>query len=63
MCYRDPLKLLELLTQEPLPKNRLGHTALDDFEHFCAYSGLSEELAGREGFAWTKAAYVSAWRP
>jgi len=36
-CYGDPDKLLQLVIgKRALPKNDLGHTPLDDFEHFCA---------------------------
>jgi hypothetical protein len=44
-----------------LPRNENGHTPLDAFEHFCAFSGLSEPQAGRVAFAWAKVSYVQAW--
>jgi hypothetical protein len=62
MCYGNPVELLEkLLEANPLVPNHLGHTAQDDFEHFCAYSGLSEQTAGPGGFAWAKYAYFTNW--
>jgi hypothetical protein len=37
MCYGEPDRLLKLVIgKRALPKNDLGHTPLDDFEHFCA---------------------------
>jgi hypothetical protein len=43
MCYGEPDRLLDLVIgKRELPKNELGHTPLDDFAHFCAYSGCSE---------------------
>ena len=37
MCYGNPDELLQLVIgRHALPKNDLGHTPLDDFEHFCA---------------------------
>lgn len=64
MCYKNPRELLrQFIEANPLVENHLGHTALDDFEHFCAYTGLSEESAGSEGFDWAKLAYVSVWTP
>ncbi|TCK39622.1 hypothetical protein B0G84_4962 [Paraburkholderia sp. BL8N3] len=61
MCYGNPEQLLATILPDPLPRNRHGHTPLDDFEHFRAYSGLSEPQAGRVAFAWAKVAYVQAW--
>jgi hypothetical protein len=63
MCAGDPEALLKSLLSEPLPRNARGHTALDDFEHFCSYSGLDEQRAGKDAFAWAKYSYLSAWRP
>lgn len=62
MCYKNPVELLQTIQSEPLLRNEIGHTPLDDFDHFCAFSGLSEELVGREAFAWAKVAFVSAWQ-
>jgi hypothetical protein len=64
MCYGDPDKLLALfLEAQPLTPNSRGHTPLDDFEHFCAYTGCTVETAGKEGFAWVKLAYITAKTP
>ncbi|MFM0125991.1 MULTISPECIES: hypothetical protein [Paraburkholderia] len=61
MCYGKPDKLLELLIgKRALPKNDLGHTPLDDFEHFCAYTGCSERELGPQAFAFVRLAYVTA---
>ena len=61
MCYQKPVELLEsLLEAVPLKPNDHGHTAEDDFDHFCAYSGCSEELIGAQAFAWVKLAYIDA---
>lgn len=58
MCYGKPdetlAKILE--AQPPLP-NELGHTPLDDFEHFCAYTGCIEDEVGKDAFARAKLAY------
>jgi hypothetical protein len=61
MCYQNPDELLANIMRAPMPRNEIGHTALDDFDHFCAFSGLSEAQAGHDAFAWAKAAFVSAW--
>ncbi|MDH6146295.1 MULTISPECIES: hypothetical protein [Paraburkholderia] len=61
MCYQKPVQLLEnLLEAVPLEPHERGHTAMDDFEHFCAYTGCSEELIGPQAFAWVKLAYIDA---
>lgn len=64
-CYvlRRPSRTAGSLGPRAAAEKLARHTALDDFEHFCAYSGLTEQLAGKDGFAWAKAAYLSAWRP
>jgi hypothetical protein len=61
MCYGDPVVLLATILPDPLPRNEHGHTPLEDFDHFCAFSGLSAQQAGQAAFDWAKAAYVSAW--
>jgi hypothetical protein len=61
MCYQSPVDLLATILPDPLPVNEYGHTVLDDFDHFCAFSGLSAEHAGQIAFDWTKVGYVSAW--
>lgn len=64
MCYGNPDEILRnLLEARPLQADSRGHTALDDFEHFCAYSGCSVERIGQEAFAWARLAYVSARLP
>ena len=64
MCYGNPQKLLrQWLLARGLVRNALGHTCLDDFDHFCAVNGLSEAGVGADAFAWAKLAYVTAWRP
>ncbi|SDR62982.1 hypothetical protein [Paraburkholderia tuberum] len=61
MCYGDPDRLLELVIgKRALPKNDLGHTPLDDFEHFCAYTGCREQDLGPRAFAFVRLAYVTA---
>ncbi|EIM99278.1 hypothetical protein WQE_19809 [Paraburkholderia hospita] len=55
MCYKDPEKgiavVLEVIGGL---KSAHGHTPLEDFDHFCTYSGLSENEVGRLPFLWTK---------
>lgn len=64
MCYGKPDELLaKMAVAGPPLRNSRGHTAQDDFDHFCAYSGLNLETATPREFAWAKAAYFSAWRP
>ncbi|WP_246530147.1 hypothetical protein [Paraburkholderia podalyriae] len=59
MCYQKPVQLLEnLLEAVPLEPNERGHTAMDDFEHFCAYAGCTEVLIGPQAFACVKLAYI-----
>ncbi|MEZ2310781.1 hypothetical protein AB6809_29475 [Paraburkholderia sp. RCC_158] len=61
MCYQEPVEILEkMLEVTPLTPNSRGYTPLDDFEHFCAYSGCSEELLGAKNFAWVKLAFITA---
>ncbi|MGF6507798.1 hypothetical protein [Paraburkholderia sp. 32] len=61
MCYGEPDELLELVIgKRDLPKNDLGHTPLDDFEHFCAYTGCTEQQLGPRAFAFARLAYVTA---
>ncbi|MEM5461381.1 hypothetical protein VSR69_42420 [Paraburkholderia phytofirmans] len=61
MCYGEPDRLLELVIgKRALPKNDLGHTPFDDFEHFCAYAGCSEQDLGPRAFAFVRLAYVTA---
>jgi len=61
MCYGDPDKLLQLVIgKRALPKNDLGHTPLDDFEHFCATTGCNEAELGSRAFAFVRLAYVTA---
>jgi hypothetical protein len=49
-----------VLDGRALEPNENGHTVLDLFEHFCAYSGCDEKTIGKEAFAWAKLAYISA---
>lgn len=64
MCYGNPEELLaKLLRARPPVTNDLGHTAQDDFDHLCAYSGLSVETAGPVAFAWARYVHYSLWRP
>ncbi|SAL25434.1 hypothetical protein [Caballeronia telluris] len=60
MCYGNPEELLVTILPDPLPRNKYGHTVLEDFDHFCAFSGLSVQHAGQIAFDWAKAAFVSA---
>lgn len=64
MCYGNPQQMLAaILSARQLEPDRYGHTALDNFEHFCAYSGCDARTIGDEAFAWAKLAYVSAQLP
>ncbi|MFM0022216.1 hypothetical protein [Paraburkholderia azotifigens] len=58
--YGNPDAILGDMLKHPLEPNDLGHTVLDDFQHFCAYTGCSVERIGPEAFAWAKLAFVSA---
>ncbi|MBP0589264.1 hypothetical protein J8I87_05940 [Paraburkholderia sp. LEh10] len=60
MSFGDPDEILAGILSRPLKPNELGHTALEDFEHFCAYTGCSLERIGPEAFAWAKLAFLSA---
>ncbi|MGF6915988.1 hypothetical protein [Paraburkholderia sp. 40] len=61
MCYGKPDELLQLVIgKRDLPTNDLGHTPLDDFEHFCAYTGCAEQELGPRAFAFVRLAYVTA---
>ncbi|MFM0572043.1 hypothetical protein PQQ88_27390 [Paraburkholderia caledonica] len=61
MCYGEPDRLLELVIgKRQLPKNDLGHTPLEDFQHFCAYTGCNEKDLGQRAFAFVRLAYVTA---
>jgi hypothetical protein len=61
MCYGKPDELIvKLLQARELKTNDLGHTALDDFDHFCTVNGCIKEDIGELAFAWTKLAYLSA---
>ncbi|APA89396.1 hypothetical protein BJG93_28215 (plasmid) [Paraburkholderia sprentiae WSM5005] len=61
MCYQKSVQLLEnLLEAVPHEPNERGHTAMDDFEHFCANTGCTEELIGRQAFAWVKLGFIDA---
>ncbi|BAO90659.1 uncharacterized protein BRPE67_CCDS10570 [Caballeronia cordobensis] len=58
MCYGNPNQLLmDLLQARPPARDARGYTALDDFNHFCAYSGCDPKNA------WAKYAYLSARLP
>ncbi|BCZ85388.1 hypothetical protein PTKU64_90630 (plasmid) [Paraburkholderia terrae] len=64
MCYRDPEKGITLVLEVIVDmKSAHGHTPLEDFAHFCAYSGLCEHEVGRLSFLWAKYGYLSAWKP
>ena len=53
MCYGDPEEVLRtFLAANPLVRNASGHTALDDFDHLCAYSSLSGQVA--RTLAWAR---------
>jgi hypothetical protein len=55
MCYGKLDEILaDILASCPLVPNEYGHTALEDFEHFCAYSGCDPDNA------WAKLAFVSS---
>ena len=64
MCYGNPHELVRtLLIDATSQVNGLGHTALDDFQHFCSYAGLDLARVGEDAFAWAMAGYLSAWQP
>jgi hypothetical protein len=64
MCYGNPDEILtEILKARPLARDARGYTAMDDFDHFCAYSGCNESAVGKETFAWARLAYISAKLP
>lgn len=64
MCYGNPHQMLaDILKVRRLEPDQHGHTALENFEHFCAYSGCDARTIGDEAFAWAKLAYVSAQLP
>jgi hypothetical protein len=47
--YDDPSEFLKkILDGRTLQTNAAGHTVLDDFEHFCSYTGCDP------GNAWAK---------
>jgi hypothetical protein len=57
----DPVRLLFVfLKATPLTKNAAGHTAQDDFEHFCSYAGLLHDSAGDKAVKWGQLAYITA---
>jgi hypothetical protein len=49
--------LARVLTDRQLATNEFGHTAMDDFRHFCAYTGCSP--VGAETYAW-EMAFIAA---
>ncbi|MFP3554221.1 hypothetical protein SB861_26470 [Paraburkholderia sp. SIMBA_049] len=64
MCYGNPEQILsDMLSARPLVPNAIGHTPMDDFEHFCSYTGCAAEKIGADAFAWVKLAYISARQP
>lgn len=64
MCYGNPKQMLaEILKVRRLEPDQYGHTALDNFEHFCSYSGCDARIVGDEAFAWAKLAYITAQLP
>jgi hypothetical protein len=53
--YAPPrARLADIFEARPLVPDERGHTSLDNFEHFCAYSGCDSRNA------WAKLAFVSA---
>lgn len=52
--------LARMLTDRQLATNEFGHTAMDDFRHFCAYTGCSPERVGAETYAWAMLAFIAA---
>jgi hypothetical protein len=64
MCYGNPQQMLaDILNLRRLEPDRYGHTALDNFEHFCAYAGCDPAKVGSDAFAWAKLAYIAAQLP
>lgn len=61
MCYGKPGELLKsFLEANPLEKDDRGYTLEDDWEHFCAYSGMDPATCGWEAFEWAHYAFISA---
>jgi hypothetical protein len=52
--------LADILAARPLTPDEHGHTVLDDFDHFCAYSGCNRSEVSAQAYAWAKLAFVSA---
>jgi hypothetical protein len=64
MCYGNPDEILKnLLVARPLKPDPVGHTALDDFEHLCAYSGCNVGEIGPKAHSRAKVAYISGRLP
>jgi hypothetical protein len=64
MCYGKPDEMLaDILSVRPLVPNQNGHTAMDDFDHFCAHSGCNPGAVSPEAYAWAKLAFISARLP
>jgi hypothetical protein len=58
MCYGNPAGLLaNTLESRSLTTNAVDHNVIEDFEHFCVYSGCDPTNA------WAKLAFVSARLP
>lgn len=50
--YGDPEAIL---ADMPATPNEIGHTPLDDFEHFCSVTGCPKDDAwARLAFVWAK---------
>ncbi|WP_087633882.1 hypothetical protein [Caballeronia telluris] len=61
MCYGEPVELLkEVIDGRTLQIDEDSHTVLDDFDHFCAYSGCNPNEVSAQAYAWAKLAFVSA---
>ena len=61
MSYGEPVELLkEVIAGPTLQIDENGHTVLDDFDHFCAYSGCNSNEVSAQDYAWAKLAFVSA---
>jgi hypothetical protein len=61
MSFGKPGEILaKMLTDRPLGTNEFGRTAMDDFRHFCAYTGCSPERVGAETYAWAMLAFFTA---
>ena len=53
--FGNPDAILEVVLPDPTKVNEAGHTALEDFEHYCSVTGCDKDNA------WAKLAFVWEW--